>query len=221
MKMKTEDILKELKELETWNEHVSFIHSLDLTNEQFQILSKKEDYKVRWGIAEYSDLPEDLMYKLADDKDDIIRMGIAQRPDLPEDLKYKLAEDDADGVRGEIAKHTDLPDALKYKLAEDEAAMVRCQIADRPDLPEDLIIRLSCDYSHWTTSYVSFKKIEKLNTLKSEDLENAYDLIRTSKDIGRKQFEKTFNYIISNFPELSEAAKLFKSIILKGRNDLI
>jgi hypothetical protein len=163
MKMKTKDILKKLEELKELGLAGirDFILSLDLTNEQFKILSEEKSWIVVWSIT--------------------------RRPDLPEDLMYKMAEDD-DGD-------------------------IRCDIASCPDLPNDLIIRLSCDFS-WGTSF------EKLSTLKSEDLENAYDLIRTSKFRGREEFEETFNYLISNFPELSEAAKLFKSIILKGKKDL-
>jgi hypothetical protein len=140
-KMKTEEILKKLKELEDY-EIRNFIHSLDLTKEQFEI------------------------------------------------------------------------------LAEDEDPWVREQIAERPDLPDDLTIRSCCDSAYWGTSYECYKILEKLSNLKSEDLENAYDLIRTSKYISRKDFKYIFNYIISNFPELSEAAKLFKSILLKGKKDL-
>ncbi len=165
--MKTEDILKELKELDDYFETGEFIHSLDLTKEQFEILAENEDREVR--------------------------LAVALHPDLPEDLKYKMAEDEREGVRWRIALGT--------------------------DLPEDLIIRLSCD-SYWDAQKEGFEELKELNTLKSEDLENAYDIIRTSKDISRKYFEETFNYIISKFPKLSEAAKLFKSIILKGKGDL-
>jgi hypothetical protein len=196
MKMKTEDILKKVKELKTWGEIEDFILSLDLTKEQFEILAENEDNEIKWAIANRSDLPEDLKYKLAEAEDWRVTCAIAERPDLPEDLMYKMAKDERGSVRLARARRTDLP----Y---------------------EDLIIRLSCDYYGGDgIHYRGFKKLENLNTLKSEDLENAYDLIRASKYIGRKHCEKTFDYIISNFPELSEAAKLFKSIILKGKKDL-
>jgi hypothetical protein len=198
MKIKTEEILKklkELKELKSYEEIEDFILPLDLTSEQFEILSEDEDYDVRCVIAQRPDLPEDLKYKLSEDKDDSVRWAIAEHPDLPEDLMYKLAENDYIWVRRAIAK--------------------------RPDLPNGLIIRSSCDSDYeWATQEEGFKKLENLNTLKSEDLENAYALIRTSKYISRRKFEKTFNYIIFNFPELSEAAKLLKSVILKGKKDL-
>ncbi len=173
------------------------LNSLDLTNEQIEVLAENEDREVKCLIAEHPDLPKDLMYKLAEDKDDIVRWRIAQHPDLPE--------------------------GLMYKLAEDEDYDVRWRIARLPYLYKDLIIRFSCDSDKRNTSrygYLELKKLEKLNTLKSEDLEKAYDLIRTSKYIGREEFEETFNYIISNFPELSEAAKWFKNIILIGKRDL-
>jgi hypothetical protein len=170
-KMKTEDILKKIEELEEFYEIRDFIHSLDLTKEQFEILAENEDRGVRQAIAEHSDLPNALVYKLAEDKD----------------------------------QHNS----------------VRRAIAFLSDLPDDLIIRLSCDSDCVNISIKGFEKLKNLSNLKSEDLEKAYDLIRTSKIIGRENFEKTFDYIISNFPELSEAAKLFKSIILKGKKDLI
>jgi hypothetical protein len=192
MKMKTEDILKKLEELEYY-EIKDFIHSLELTNEQFEILSEKEDKWIKFDVARHPDLPESSMYKLADTGYAIVRWSIADRLDLPKDLMYKLTED--------------------------EEGDVRWSTAERSDLPEDLIIRLSCDTDS-NTSDEGFEKFKELKNLKSEDLENAYDLIRTSKCIGRKQFEKTFDYIISNFPDLAEAAKLFKSIILKGKKDL-
>jgi hypothetical protein len=216
MKMKTEDILKEVKELELYHEIRNLILPLDLTNEQFEILSEEKNWKVKWGITERPDLPKDLMYKLAADDDDLIRDAISKRLDLPEDLMYKLAEDKEERIRYKLAGNPKLTDVLMYKMAEDYNTRVRWTIAEHPDLPKGLIIRLSCDY--WNiTSNESFKK---LNNLKSEDLENAYDLIRTSKLIRRINFEKTFNYIISTLPELSEAAKLFKSIILKGKRDM-
>jgi hypothetical protein len=191
--MNTEDILKKVKELEYYEEIIDFILSLDLTNEQIEVLAEDEDEDVRWAIAKHPDLPEDLKYKLGDDDHESVRMAIAERPDLPKDLIYKLTED--------------------------ESKVVRRNIALRPDLPKDLIIKLSCD-PHRYPSYEGFEKLENLNTLKSEDLENAYDLIRTSKQIHRIGFEDTFNYIISTFPELSEIAKMFKNIILNGKKDL-
>ncbi len=56
-KMKTEEILKKLKELEWRHEMEDFISPLELTNEQFEILSEDEDANVRWSIAERLDLP--------------------------------------------------------------------------------------------------------------------------------------------------------------------
>ncbi len=222
MKMKTEDILEKLEGLK-YLEIEDFILSLDLTKEQFQILSKNEDMWVRWAIAEHPDLPKYLMYKWVEDEDAgarwSVRWRIVERPDLPKDLMYKWVEDEDESVRQRIAEHPNLPEDLMYKMSEDENGRVRRTIAQRPDLSEDLIIRVSCG-SSWGTSTEGFKKLEELNNLKSVYLENAYDLIRTSKYIGRKEFEKTFNYIISNFPELSEAAKWFKNIILIGKRDL-
>ncbi len=139
--------------------------------------------------------------------------------DLTKEQIEILSENEDSFVRGEIAFHPDLPKDLMYKMAEDKDVIIRRGIAEHSDLPEDLIIRFSCD-SDWDTHLNGFIKLEKLNNLKSEDLEKTYDLIRVSKYIGRKYFEKTFDYIISNFPELSEAAKLFKSIILKGKRDM-
>jgi hypothetical protein len=194
-KMKTEDILKKLKELRYY-EIEYFIHSLDLTNEQFEILAEDENGGVRMVIAQHPDLPKGLMYKFAEDGNDlIVREVIAQHPYLPEDLIYKIAEDENKWIRRSIAVRADLP---KNK---------------------DLIIILSCD-SEELTYGKAIKKLKKINNLKSEDLENAYALIRTSKYIGREEFEKTFNYIISNFPKLTELANFFKSIILKGKGDL-
>jgi hypothetical protein len=169
MKLSTEKIVEEFKKLKRDVGILSkFVLSLDLTKEQFEILSENEDKYVRRAIAEHPDLPKDLM----------------------------------------------------YKLAEDKTWYVRCLIAERLDLPDDLSIRVRCD-SYWSTRERDYKKLENLYNLKSEDLENAYDLIRASKFIDREFFEKTFNYIISNFPDLAVAAKLFKSIILKGKKDLL
>jgi hypothetical protein len=240
-KMKTEDILKELEELEDY-EIDDFIHSLDLTKEQFEILSENEDMWVRWVIAEQPDLSKKLVYKLAEDEDYHIRNAIAVRPDLPkdlmpklaedenadvrwqiaerselsEDLMYKLADDEDKYIRREIALKRELPDDLKYKLAEDEEWVVRLKIGLKRDLPKDLLISISCDYR----LFVSRDLFKKLNNLKPEDVKNAYDLIRTSKYISRKKFKKTFDYIISKFPAVSEGAKLFKSLILNGKKDL-
>jgi hypothetical protein len=193
-RMKTEDILKKIEGLKYRYEFEDFISSLNLTDEQFQILSENEDTQVRWRMAKRPDLPKDLMYKLAEDKSSTIRCIIAQHPKLPEDLVYKMAED--------------------------KVKPVRYTITTRDDLPKDLIIILHCD-SFWRKVIIEgSKRLEKPKNLKSEDLENAYDLIRTSKYIGREEFERTFDYIISTFPEVSEAAKFFKSIILKGKGDL-
>ncbi len=193
MKMKTEDILKKVKELDYYYEIRDFILSLDLTANQFEVLSENAKGAVKWIIAKH--------------------------PDLPNDLKYKFAEDDDGDIKWKIAEHPDLPDDLIYKLAEDDYIWVRGAIGSRSDLHKDLIIRFSCD-SDWDISTAGFIKLKKLNNLKSEDLEKAYDLIRTSKLIGRENFEEIFDHIVSNFPELSEAAKLFKSIILKGKRDM-
>jgi hypothetical protein len=193
-KMKTEDILKKIEELEDWDEIRDFILSLELTKEQFEVLSENEAEWVRWGIANHPNLPKDLMYKLAEDEYDLVKQKIAYHPDLPEYLVYKMTEDKDEDVRRAISEH--------------------------PYLPDDLIIRLCCDYWNITSRDGFDEKLEKPKNLKAEDLENAYDLIRTSKYISRKEFERTFNYIISNFPDLAEAAKLFKSIILKGKKDL-
>jgi hypothetical protein len=195
MKMKFEEIVKKLKELKWHYDIEDFISSLNLTSEQLEILSENEYYWVRCAIARHPDLPKYLIYKLAEDEYIDVGWEIAQRPDLPEDLMYKLGDN--------------------------ESWMVRLIITERIDLPDDLIIRLSCDFGWLSVSTSGFENLEKLKNLKSEDLENAYDLIRTSKYIGRKQFEEIFDYIISNFPDLSEAAKLFKSIILKGKKNLI
>jgi hypothetical protein len=218
-KMETEDILNKIEELKNYFEIRDFINSLDLTSEQYEVLFKNEKHLVKWEIAHHPDLPKKLVYKFAEDEDYHIREGIVWHPDLPEDLKYKLAEAEEDHVKWLIAQHPALPEDLIYKLGTDEEKYVRWGIARYSDLPKDLIIKLSCDIDRLASSR-GFEKLRKLKNLKSEDLEKAYDLIRTSKHIDKEEFEKTFNYIISNFPELYEASKLFKSIILKGKKDL-
>jgi hypothetical protein len=194
MKMSTEEILEEVNGFHLGDNIEEFIFPLDLTDEQFEILSENV----------YID----------------VKRAIAKHPALPEYFKYKLTEDEMWEVRRDIALRPDLTEDLMYKLTEDEEQWVRFAITKRSDLSGGLLIKLSCD-PYRNTMIRGFGRLEKFNTLKSEDHENAYDFIRISKYIGRKYFERTFNYIISNFPELSEAAKLFKSIILKGKKDLL
>ncbi len=161
---------------------------------------------------------EDILEKIKELKWYVIDDFITPLDLTPEQFKVLFKNEDW-YVREAIAERSALPEDLIYKMAEDEDYKVRWGISLRSDLPEDLIIRLSCDYWEFTRQKC-FEKLKKLNNLKSEDLENAYDFIRTSKYISRKDFKYIFNYIISNFPELSEAAKLFKNIILKGKRDL-
>jgi hypothetical protein len=106
------------------------------------------------------------------------------------------------------------PRGVSHKMSEDNYLGVRENIADYSNLPIDLFIRLSCDFFEWA-SRNGFRKLKKLNNLKLNALEKAYDLIMASKYIDREEVEKTFNYIINKVPKLRKYVKMFKTIIIK------
>lgn len=115
-----------------------------------------DDDKIRWlatssdpahrlSVADYSDLPTDLLHQLAQDPNSGVRAVVARRTDLPSNHLPALAVDPANVVRAAVAHRTDLTDDILTTLARDPYEDVRARIARHPGTPAHLIAQLATD----------------------------------------------------------------------------
>ena len=57
----------------------------NLTRDEFEKLSKDEDYQVRRGVALNPNCPIDILERLSKDNDLIVRERVSQNPNCPQD----------------------------------------------------------------------------------------------------------------------------------------
>ena len=156
-----------LQNLNTFEELMEYWHMTDvrrkialrtdLPEDMIRKLADDEDEYVRSNISNARNLPEDIVRKFANDNIPTVRISIANNSNLSEDLIRKLAEDTDGRVRKVIAKHPSLPEDLIRKLAEDREEWVKIEISQRPSLPEDLIRKIAEDKSELVRYNISYR----------------------------------------------------------------
>lgn len=128
-----------------------------LSIERFEQLLSRPEPAIRRSLASRTELPDDILRRLAADSDSVVREFIASRNDLDPDLREALANDPRWNVRL-AANPPQVPppptqEELEADLAEllaqltpDADERIRAAVARHPvDLPGDVLERLSRD----------------------------------------------------------------------------
>jgi len=129
------------------------------TTEQLHAKANDSDASVRWGVARFPALPEELMEKLAGDPAIDVRHVVAMRPDITVAVLTRIMEHElAPKIVAALAENPATPPSVLARLSTvafagapidgvwpTTAAEVRVLIARRSSLPRDMVLAYARD----------------------------------------------------------------------------
>jgi hypothetical protein len=161
------------------NSKISLAQSSKASQEDLELLSKDENWRIREVVARNVNTPENTLEILSKDKfrgvrsavaynanspirllellakdDTKVRSSVAYNTNCPIGLLELLAQDQHQDVRGSVAYNTNCPIGLLKVLAEDQHEFVRGGVAENANCPVELLEVLAKDKSDSVRSCV-------------------------------------------------------------------
>jgi len=123
------------------------------TGSMLGLLAIATSLKVRRIVARRSDLPEDLVTRLAGDPEEKVRWAVASRVDLSWELITQLAEDPE--VAGVVAANPSAPAEVLTRLSKSGKWTWENSVASNPSVPATVLAALSRAESVWVRRAVA------------------------------------------------------------------
>jgi len=106
-------------------EKIRLARDIGVTEEELEKLSRDEDWRVRWEIAQNPNTSGETLAKLSEDADDSVRFHVAKNPHTSVKVLTKLSEDADEAVRKNVADNPNTSNSALERLSRDPYWLVR------------------------------------------------------------------------------------------------